>query len=43
MILQARREEIKRHNEEVRQNREILKTITNAVLYLGKQELPFRG
>ena len=43
MISQARREEIKRHNEEVRQNREILKTITNAVLYLGKQELPFRG
>ena len=38
MISQARREEIKRHNEEVRQNREILKTITNAVLYLGKQE-----
>ena len=43
MISQARREEIKRHNEEVRQNREILRTITNAVLYLGKQELPFRG
>ena len=43
MISQARREEIKRHNEEVRQNREMLKTITNAVLYLGKQEMPFRG
>ena len=43
MFSQARREEIKRHNEEVRQNREMLKTITNAVLYLGKQEMPFRG
>ena len=43
MFSQARREEIKRHNEEVRQNREMLKTITNAVVYLGKQEMPFRG
>ncbi len=43
MFSQARREEIKRHNEEVRQNREMLKTITNVVLYLGKQEMPFRG
>ena len=42
MISQARREKIKRHNEEVRQNREMLKIITNAVLYLGKQEMPFR-
>ena len=36
MFSQARRDEIKRHNEEVRQNGEMLKTITNAVLYLGK-------
>ena len=43
MLSQARREEIKRHNEDVRQNREMLKTITNAVLYLGKQDMPFRG
>ena len=44
MFSQARREEIKRHNEEVRQNRKMLKTITNAVLYiLGKQGMPFRG
>ena len=39
----ARRNEIKRHNYEVRQNLEILKTVTEAVLYLSKQELPFRG
>ena len=38
----ARRNEIQRHNEEVRQNGEILKTVTEAVLYLSKQELPFR-
>ncbi|XP_028406454.1 zinc finger MYM-type protein 1-like [Dendronephthya gigantea] len=43
LISQARRDEIQRHNEEVRQNREILKTITEAVLYLSKQELAFRG
>ena len=39
----ARRDEIQRHNEEVRQNREILKMVTEAVLYLSKQELAFRG
>ena len=43
LISQARRDEIQRHNEEVRQNREILKTITEAVLYLSRQELAFRG
>ncbi|XP_028413650.1 uncharacterized protein LOC114536504 [Dendronephthya gigantea] len=43
LISQARRDEIQRHNEELRQNREILKTITEAVLYLSKQELAFRG
>ena len=32
----TRRNEIQRHNEEVRQNREILKTVTEAVLYLSK-------
>ena len=35
--------QIQRHNEEVRQNREILKTLTEAVLYLSRQELAFRG
>ena len=43
LLSQARRDEIQRHNEEVRQNREILKTVTDAVLYLFKQELAFRG
>ena len=41
MFFQARREEIKLHKEEVRQNTEMPKTITNAVFYLGKQEIPF--
>ena len=39
MLSQARREEIRRHNEQVRQNREILKLLTDAILYLSKQEL----
>jgi hypothetical protein len=43
LISQARRDEIQRHNEDVRQNREILKTITEAVLYSSRQELAFRG
>ena len=43
LFSQARRDEIQRHNEEVRQNREILKTVTEAVLYLSKQELACRG
>ena len=39
----ARREEVDRHNEEVRQNREMLKILIEAVLFLGKQELSFRA
>ena len=39
----ARREEVERHNEEVRQNREMLKTLSEAVLFLAKQEVAFRG
>ena len=39
----ARREEIQRHKEHVRQNRDMLKIISEAVLFLAKQELPFRG
>ena len=35
----ARREEIERHNEEVRQNRDMLRTLSEAVLCLAKQEL----
>ena len=43
MFSRARRDEVERHNEEVRQNREMLKTIIEAVLFLSKQELAFRG
>ena len=39
----ARREEVERFNEEVRQNRAALRTLTEAVLYLSKQELSFKG
>ena len=42
-LSRARRMEINRHNEEVRQNREMHKTIIEAALYLSKQELAFRG
>ena len=43
LFSRARREEVKGHNEQVRQNRETLKTISEAVLFLRKQELAFRG
>ena len=43
MFSRARREEIERHNDEVRQNRGMLRTLSEAVLYLSRQELPFRG
>ena len=43
LFSRARREEIERHNEEVRQNREMLRTLFEAVRYSAKQELPFRG
>ena len=43
LFSRARREEVQRHNEQVRQNRETLKTISEAVLFLSKQELAFRG
>ena len=39
----ARREEVQRHNEHVRQNRETLKTISEVVLFLSQQELAFRS
>ena len=39
----ARREEVQRHSEQVRQNKETLKTVSEAVLFLNKQELAFRG
>eukprot|EP00795_Rhopilema_esculentum_P008629 gene8629-14641_t len=43
LLSRARRQEIDRHNEEVRQNREMLKILSEATLFLGKQELSFRG
>ena len=43
LFSRARREEVQRHNEQVRQNRETLKTNSEAVLFLSKQELAFRG
>ena len=43
LFSRARREEVERHNEEVRQNRGMLKILIEAVLLLGKQELSFRG
>ena len=43
MLYRARRDEIERHNDEVRQNRGMLRALSEAVLYLSKQELPFRG
>ena len=42
LFSRARREEVERYNE-VRQNREMLKNIGEAVPYLAKQELTFRG
>jgi len=38
-----RREEIEQHNDEVMQNRGMLRTLSEAALHLSKQELPFRG
>ena len=39
----ARREEIEWFNEEVRQNRVTLKIVSEAVLFLSKQEVSSRG
>ena len=38
LFSRARREEVQRHNEQVRLNRETLKTKSEAVLFLSKQE-----
>ena len=43
LFLRGRREEVERYDKEVRQNRETLINIGEAVLYLAKQELAFRG
>nr|XP_018913349.1 PREDICTED: zinc finger MYM-type protein 1-like [Bemisia tabaci] len=38
-----RNEQIRKHNEKVKENREILKRLIDDVCFLAKQELPFRG
>ena len=43
MFSRARREEIEGHNDEVRENRGMLRTLSEAALYLSSQELLFRG
>ena len=43
LFSRARREEVKRHIKHVRQNMETLKTISDVVLFLRKQELAIRG
>ncbi|KAK1886769.1 Protein Dok-7 [Dissostichus eleginoides] len=40
---EQRRRETIMHNEKVNTNREILKRLIHCVIFLGKQELPFRG
>ena len=42
LFSRARREAVERYNEGVRQNREMLKNLTEAVLHLARQELAFR-
>ena len=43
MCSRARREEIERNNDEVKQSSGMLRILSEAVLYLSRQELPFRG
>lgn len=43
LISDTRREDTRRHNEDVTQNREMLNTIVEAVQYLSRQVLVFRG
>ena len=38
MFSRARREEIELYNDEVRQNRGMLRTLSEAVLYFSRQE-----
>ncbi|XP_078146200.1 zinc finger MYM-type protein 1-like [Centroberyx gerrardi] len=40
---EQQRRDVIAHNEKVRRNRDILKRLINCVVFLGKQELPFRG
>ena len=43
LFSRAKREAVERYNGGVKQNREMLKNLTEAVLYLARQELAFRG
>lgn len=43
MIDAQLKDNISQHNERVNKNREVLKRLIDAVVYLGKQEQPFRG
>ena len=43
MLSKARRVEIERYNDEMRQNRGMLEILSESVIYLSKQKLPFRG
>lgn len=43
MFSRARMEAVETYNEGVIQNREMLKNLTEALLYLERQELSFRG
>ena len=43
LIDSQRKAEVQKHNEQVNKNREIMKRLIDAVCYLAKQELPFRG
>ena len=42
-LSQARAEEIRRHNDLVRKNRSITRSLIDCVIFLGTHELPFRG
>ena len=43
MLSRARREDIELYNDQVRQSRGMLRTLSEAFLHLSRQELPLRG
>src|SRR5436190_21115412 len=43
LLDETQRLKFTKHKEEVRKNREILKILIDAICFLAKQELPFRG
>ena len=42
-LISMNKDEIERHNNLVSKNREIIKRLINAVIYLAKEEMAFRG